>query len=54
MERHKLSALDAFDLLVVASQRTQTKLRDVAEALASTATGTALDRTVQHPHSPRA
>ncbi|WP_375498462.1 GAF domain-containing protein [uncultured Jatrophihabitans sp.] len=36
MERYKLSALAAFELLVVASQQTHRKLREVAEALAST------------------
>jgi len=36
MERYKISAIEAFHLLVVASQRTHRKLRDVAEALATT------------------
>ena len=36
MERYKINADDAFSLLVVASQRTHTKLRDLAESLAAT------------------
>ena len=36
MERHKISAQEAFDLLVVASQNTNRKLRDIAEELAET------------------
>lgn len=36
MERYKISALEAFNLLVVASQRSHIKLRDVADALAAT------------------
>jgi GAF domain-containing protein len=36
MERYKIGADEAFALLVLASQRTHVKLRDVAEALAST------------------
>jgi GAF domain-containing protein len=36
MERYKLNSLQAFDLLVVASQRTHVKLRDVADTLAAT------------------
>lgn len=36
MERYKLSSIDAFDLLVVASQRTHRKLREVADRLVTT------------------
>ena len=36
MERHKISAQEAFDLLVVVSQRTNRKLREIAEELAET------------------
>lgn len=36
MERYKISAVEAFHLLVVASQRTHRKLRDVADTLATT------------------
>ena len=36
MERHKVTADDAFGLLTRASQRTNTKLRDVAEELSRT------------------
>jgi hypothetical protein len=32
----KINALEAFDLLVLASQRTHNKLRDVADELAAT------------------
>ena len=36
MERHKISAQEAFDLLVVASQRANRKLREIAEELTET------------------
>ena len=36
MERYKISAVEAFDLLIVASQNTNTKLRDVADRLSAT------------------
>jgi GAF domain-containing protein len=36
MERYKISPLEAFDLLVVASQRTHIKLRNIADTLAAT------------------
>ena len=36
MERYKISSVEAFHLLVVASQETHRKLRDVAEALTTT------------------
>jgi hypothetical protein len=36
MERYKIPAGEAFDLLVLVSQRTHRKLRDVAEALTTT------------------
>jgi GAF domain-containing protein len=36
MERYKISAIEAFNLLIVASQRTHLKLRDIADALAAT------------------
>jgi hypothetical protein len=36
MERYKVNGLQAFDLLVIASQKTQRKLRDVAEELTAT------------------
>ncbi|SHF70820.1 GAF domain-containing protein [Jatrophihabitans endophyticus] len=36
MERYKISDTEAFDLLVLASQRTHRKLRDVADELAAT------------------
>ena len=36
MERHKVSAGEAFDRLISASQRTHRKLRDIAEQLAET------------------
>ncbi|MHA3701800.1 GAF and ANTAR domain-containing protein [Jatrophihabitans sp. YIM 134969] len=36
MERHKISDMDAFQLLIVASQNTNTKLRNVADHLAAT------------------
>ena len=36
MERHKISSIEAFHLLVVASQRTHRKLRDLADTLATT------------------
>lgn len=36
MERYKIGAAQAFDLLVLASQRTHRKVRDVAEHLAAT------------------
>ena len=36
MERYKINSVEAFHLLVVASQRTHRKLREVAETLAAT------------------
>jgi hypothetical protein len=33
MERYKIGSLEAFDLLIAASQQTHRKLRDLAEAL---------------------
>jgi len=36
MERYKISSVEAFRLLVITSQRTHRKLRDVAETLAAT------------------
>ena len=36
MERHKIGAVEAFDLLVVASKRTGRRLHDVADTLAET------------------
>ena len=36
MERYKINGQEAFDLLVVASQRSNRKLREIADELAST------------------
>jgi AmiR/NasT family two-component response regulator len=36
MERYKITAVEAFDLLIVASQHTHRKLNDVAARLANT------------------
>jgi AmiR/NasT family two-component response regulator len=35
MERHKISSIEAFNTLVVASQQTNRKLRDIADVLAT-------------------
>jgi hypothetical protein len=44
MERHRITGGAAFDVLVVASQASQTKLRDVAEQLCMTGELRGLDR----------